>query len=85
MQSDKGEERKKACYELHPLYFFLICILLRGLSETPTQRLLLINRAVAGGEGAGLTVMHMCCAGGCAGHVCASSHSACAKIPTQCF
>lgn len=58
MQSDKGEEGKKARNELHPLYFYLISVLLRGLSENPTQRLLLINRAIAGGEDAGLTVMH---------------------------
>lgn len=66
--SDKGEEggggnKKQGCYELHPLYFYLICALLRGLSEKPTH-LLLVNGAGAGGEHAGPTVMHVHGAGG---------------------
>lgn len=85
MQSNKGEEGKKDRYELHPLYFYLICVLLRSLSENPTPHLLLINRMIAGREDAGLTVMHMRSAGGCKGNVCASSHTACANFPTQCF
>lgn len=58
--------KEQGCYELHPLYFYLICALLRGLSEKPTHWLL-INGARAGGEDAGPTVMHVHGAGGWTG------------------